>query len=324
MRSARRPRLSLRALRSLLALPLVGALACSGGGTGDDTSATQGSSISGLTSVTAAATSTATSGASADASTSGDTSGASTSGDASASAGTTGSPGTGGGSGFCREQCAADEDCLVGGQDDGHRCKSGRCYPNVETYAPFCLEDEICALGMFNGGFLCNNTDDCSGVYVCAAVDGYPRPGVCARPVDAMGECPSPAYIKASKPLVGGGEATLCTLDSTCKPEPGISTIMGCTVVEYCVSNDECATAGEIVGTPTCDAQHQCVCTDDAECAAIANAPHCIAGTCGCLEDRECPGTPGADTCVDGRCGCGSARTCPADKKFDGTEIVCE
>ncbi|MCB9700941.1 MAG: hypothetical protein H6711_03495 [Myxococcales bacterium] len=310
-------------------LLLVGALACSGGETGDDSSATQASSITGLTSATAAATSTAS--AASDASGSGGTSGGSsdsggsTSGDASASAGTTGSPGSGGDSGFCKEQCADDNDCLKGGQDDGHRCKSGICYPdNIENYAPFCLEDEICVLGMFNGGFLCNSADNCPGVYVCAAVDGYPRPGVCARAVDAMGECPSPGYIKASKPLVGGGEAVLCTHDSTCKPELGDVTLNGCTLANYCGTNEDCAAFGKFYGTTTCDAQHHCVCTEDADCAGVANAPHCIAGTCGCLEDRECPGTPGADACVDGRCGCSSARTCPPDKTYDGTEIVCE
>ncbi|MCA9635058.1 MAG: hypothetical protein KC420_03380 [Myxococcales bacterium] len=98
----------------------------------------------------------------------------------------------------------------------------------------------------------------------------------------------------------------------------------GCTLANYCGTNEDCAAFGKFYGTTTCDAQHHCVCTEDADCAGVANAPHCIAGTCGCLEDRECPGTPGADACVDGRCGCSSARTCPPDKTYDGTEIVCE
>ncbi|MEZ4385497.1 MAG: hypothetical protein R3A79_29495 [Nannocystaceae bacterium] len=326
-----RPHPSTLAWTLALLLPLVTA-ACSGSEPGDDGSGTTSTAASATASTSAAAsaseattddpTSAGSSGASSSTSTSGasETSAATTDDPTSAGSSTSDSSGDGD-TGFCQERCADDDDCLVDGGDKGFLCQGGRCLKDVK-YATLCLDDVLCEVGLATGFVFCNTTAECSGSRVCAAIDGYAYPGVCANTPDEMGACP---WMKATHATVDGPDAEVCVAHfSKCDPVKGIETLAYCRIDGVCADDSDCAELGPSTGQFVCGQAGLCACTEDAHCAQVDYAPHCVDGACACASDDECPGIAGADTCVDGSCGCASDRSCPTETSFDGTEITCE
>lgn len=226
--------------------------------------------------------------------------------------------GTGGGDfHFCQEECAEDDDCMVGGANVGFTCTSGRCTASTTPPAG-CTEDAFCvaqANGWIypsGGSTPCTADTDCPGM-VC--IDG----GYCALAPSQYVACTTYSKIEVTvKAIDGTTDVTVCgstnTDDAVC--ESGICR-------NPCNEDGDCLSPYQ----PSCNTSTgMCVCTDSPDSCADApvGGTVCLSsGACGCSADADCTGA-GFDTCYSGACGCGDASVCTATLVFSGTSHVCE
>ncbi|MBK8012740.1 MAG: hypothetical protein IPK13_15415 [Deltaproteobacteria bacterium] len=215
---------------------------------------------------------------------------------------------------FCQEECAEDDDCMVGGTDIGFTCNSGRCTRAVAG----CTEDASC-VAQANGWFYpsagttpCAADADCPG-QVC--VEG----GYCATAPSQYLACTTLSMIEVTiKAIDGTTDVTVCgranTDDAVCD---------GGTCRNPCNGDEDCSSAQY----PTCNAgTGTCVCADSPDSCAGATIGGTVcqaSGVCGCSADADCLGA-GFDTCYSGICGCGDATACTNALAFSGTTHVCE
>lgn len=215
---------------------------------------------------------------------------------------------TGGGeSGFCRESCVQDADCLIEGEDIGYTCVDGRCSSTSDFV---CTSDDECDV-LFSGWTKpCTSQMDCWGL-VCIAVAGEGR---CALAPSDLVACDDSYREEIAVSTIEGKPVIVCG-ETGAKCDRGVCK-------NPCESEGECAA---YLGRPHCNWQTRaCECESDSECqdAWVPGYATCNDGVCGCGTDEDCDGD-NTDICVDGVCGCSSDATCTT-RVFDGTMIACE
>ena len=177
--------------------------------------------------------------------------------------------GDGGGDGpsaQCTEECTADGDCSVGGNDVGFTCQDGRCKQ--------CMQDSECLVK--SSGWVTDCTDN-AGCPNQACIDIGGGAGKCAiTPSDAL-KCDSFSMKELMMPaLDGSGDVTVCGNPDT-KCTRGLCLATSTTNAKCpdtpCPANSEC-----VDGT--------CRCSNDDACMGFGKCQ--ASGVCGCADVADC------------------------------------
>jgi hypothetical protein len=237
-----------------------------------------------------------------------------TDGTASSTTGDTGDSGDSGGTPggqYCLEECASDEDCYIGGADQGFVCEGSRCVGDTAS----CADDQEC-VALYSGLVTsCSSTADCPS-QECIDI-GDPN-GWCATIPTEFVDCATINMEEVSMPLFDGtGDVIVCLAPDAFCGDMGYCE-------RPCGNDDDCI---NYVGHPVCNTgTGKCECGTDSDCAGSGQPGWavCLSGVCGCGMDDDCAGVTNADSCYDGFCGCSDVSVCTTEPTFDGTTQVCD